>query len=221
MKKHLSKLNILIVILSIYCISLLLLRIKIANSFFYLFLVWNLFLAYIPFFLSSIILQNKRIKKSKIKFWSLFFIWILFLPNAPYILTDFVHLQQGKAMPYWFDLLLISSFSINGLILFFISINDIHKIIQQKYSTIKAWFLTTTIFFLCGFGIYLGRFLRWNSWDILQKPQLLITDIFTRIIHPTEHPKTWGVTLGFGLFFIINFMILKLITLKPKASNDI
>lgn len=221
MKKHLSKLNIAIVTLSIYCISLLLLRIKITNSFFYLFLVWNLFLAYIPFFISSIILQNKRIQNSKIKFWSLFFTWILFLPNAPYILTDFVHLQQGIAMSYWFDLLLIASFSINGLVLFFISINDVHKVIQQKYSTIRAWFLTTIIFFLCGFGIYLGRFLRWNSWDILQKPQLLITDIFTRIIHPTEHPKTWGVTLGFGLFFIINFMILKLITLKPVASNDI
>lgn len=160
MKKHLSKLNIAIVILSIYCISLLLLRIKITNSFFYLFLVWNLFLAYIPFFISSIVLQNKSIQNSKVKFWSLFFIWILFLPNAPYILTDFVHLQQGIAMSYWFDLLLIASFSINGLVLFFISINDVHKIIQQKYSTIKAWFLTTIIFFLCGFGIYLGRFLR-------------------------------------------------------------
>ena len=119
MKYFKNKLNFSIAVLSIYCILLMLLRIKIANSFFYLFLVWNLFLAYIPFGISTIIKQNDAIKESKFKFWSLCFAWILFLPNAPYIITDFVHLQQGKLMPYWFDLLLISSFTVNGMVLFF------------------------------------------------------------------------------------------------------
>ncbi|MCF6279195.1 MAG: DUF1361 domain-containing protein [Flavobacteriaceae bacterium] len=130
-------------------------------------------------------------------------------------MTDFVHLQQGKAKPYWYDLLLISSFALNGMLLFFISINDMHKIIQQKFSNTKAWVSTTTIFFLCGFGIYLGRFLRWNSWDILQKPQLLFQDITIRFTDPIQHPKTWGVTLGFGLLFSISFFIFK--SLTPKA----
>lgn len=217
MKKN--RLHISIAILSIYCILLILFRIKYANSFFYLFLIWNLFLAYIPFGISMIIKQNENIKKSRIKFWGLFVVWITFLPNAPYIITDFVHLEQGIAMPYWYDLLLITSFSVNGMLLFFISINDMHKIIQQKFSNTKAWISIISIFFLCGFGIYLGRFLRWNSWDIIQKPQLLIIDVFTRIMHPTEHPKTWGVTLGFGLFFSICFFIFKTATTIKINDN--
>ncbi len=217
-----NKLNISIAILSFYCILLMLFRIKYTNSFFYLFLVWNLFLAYIPFWISKFIKYKMYAENSNIKLFLLLFAWLLFLPNAPYIITDLVHLHQGKLIPYWFDLLLISSFAVNGMLLFFISINDIHKIIKQKFSSKKAWISTTTIFFLCGFGIYLGRFLRWNSWDILQKPQLLIYDISMRIINPIDHPKTWGVTIGFGLFFSISFYIFNtLLTQSIKTKNDI
>jgi len=217
----LTKTHTSIAILSFYCFFLILFRIKITNSFFYGFLIWNLFLAYIPFGISTILKEKTTLQNSKFKFWILFTTWLLFLPNAPYIITDFVHLQQGKAMPYWYDLLVISTFALNGMLLFFISINDMHKIIQQKFSKTKAWFSTTMIFFLCGFGIYLGRFLRWNSWDIIHKPQLLIKDIIMPIINPTQHPKTWGVTLGFGLLFTISFFIFKTLHNNSKINNDI
>lgn len=199
--------------------ALVMFRVKISNSFFYLFLVWNLFLAYIPFGLTTLLLQKQQLQKSRFKFWLLFIVWLLFLPNAPYIITDLFHLQLGNAMPIWYDLLLVISFAGNGFLIFFISINDMHRIIQQKFSTIKAWFLTILIFFLCGFGIYLGRFLRWNTWDILHKPFSLIQDIFTRVVHPMEHPKTWGVTIGFGLLFTISFSIFKILTTKSNKPT--
>ncbi len=219
MKKN--KIYISIATLSIYCMLLILFRVKISNSFFYLFLVWNLFLAYIPLIISTIIKEKKSIKSKRIKFWSLYTLWLIFLPNAPYIITDFVHLQQGTAMPYWYDLLLLSAFALNGMVLFYISINDMHKIIQQKFSTKKAWFSTASIFFLCGFGMYLGRFLRWNSWDIIHKPQLLFNDIAIRFLYPLQHPKTWGITIGFGIFFTINFYIFKSLTPKNEFKNNI
>lgn len=222
MKKLLKdKLVYLIASLSIYAIILLAIRIKITNSFYYLFLVWNLFLAYIPYGISTLLKHNKMLQNSTLKLWSLLSIWLLFLPNAPYIITDLFHLEIGKAMPRWFDLLLIISFAVNGYLLFFISINDVHTIIKKRTSNIKTWILTISVFFLCGFGIYLGRFLRWNSWDIVQKPVALFIDIINRIANPIQHPKTWGVTLGFGIFFTISFIIFKLLITQNKLNHDL
>jgi len=73
------------------------------------------------------------------------------------------------------------------------------------------------ILFLSGFGIYLGRFLRWNSWDIISNPQLLANDNIHRIMHPLSHPRTWGVTFGFGLLFLFGFLLLN--TLQPIQNK--
>lgn len=221
MKIFKDKLLLLIALSSIYSILLIALRIKITNSFYYLFLVWNLFLAFIPFGISYLIKLNQKLRNSKYKFWCLFCIWVLFLPNAPYILTDLFHLEIGKSMPKWYDLLLISSCAVNGFLLFFISINDMHQIIKNKLSNFKAWLLIITIIFMSSFGVYLGRFLRWNSWDILQKPQSLFYDILIRFKNPSDHPQTWGVTIGFGIFFMISFMIFKYLITVKKLTNEI
>lgn len=196
-----------IYILSCYGILLFLIRFYITQSIFYGFLVWNLFLAYIPLIISTRLVKNEFIIFSKVKFYGLYVLWILFLPNAPYIITDLFHLQKGTAMPQWYDLLLVSSFALNGCLLLFISANQIHQLLTKKLNASLNWLLTTSVFFLCGFGIYLGRYLRWNSWDIIQKPFDLINDILLRFAHPFQHPKTWGVTIGFGSLFLIGFLI--------------
>ncbi|AOW21746.1 DUF1361 domain-containing protein [Urechidicola croceus] len=221
MKTQRNKLLVTSTIFTFYCMLLVIFRVQMTNSYFYLFLIWNLFLAYIPFGISTLLSQNKRLQNSNYKFWSLFIIWLLFLPNAPYIITDLFHLNRGKAMPVWYDLLVISSFAINGFFLFFISINDIHLIIKEKFSNSKAWIVSVSTFFLCGFGIYLGRFLRWNSWDIIQKPFQLVNDIVERVLYPMQHLKTWGVTIGFGLFFTLSFLVFKVLTFQVKESYKI
>jgi len=209
-----NKLIKLLVLFSAYSISLVIFRIWFTHSLYYSFLIWNLFLAYIPFLISQ---SMFTLKLSRLSFLIVFVLWLLFLPNAPYIITDIFHLSKQTTAPVWFDLLLVFSFAINGVILFFISTYKMHKIILEKTSKRIAWIISTIIMFLSGFGIYLGRFLRFNSWDIISNPKILFVDILDRFINPTAHPKTWGVTLGFGLFLFFGFLFLN--TLAPNHDT--
>lgn len=207
-----------LVLLSGYCILLTFLRIYITHSIFYGFLLWNLFLAYIPFLITTKLYKINHQQFSSFRFWCLFLVWLSFLPNAPYIVTDLFHLPKGFAMPLWFDLLLICSYAINGCVLFFISVHHMHQILISKMNGTFTWILTISIFFLCGFGIYLGRYLRWNSWDVIQNPFSLLNDILLRISNPLQHPKTWGVTFGFGSLFFLGFLIFK--SIIQNKSNE-
>ncbi len=208
--------NKLLIILSIYAITLVIFRVFYTNSGFYLFLVWNLFLAVIPYLITNFLKQNKN----SYLFYFLFPIWLLFLPNAPYIITDLFHLPQGTLMPLWYDLLLIVVFSVNGMVLFFYSLNDMFNEIKEKYSIKIAQFIISISIFLSGFGIYLGRYLRWNSWEILQNPKLLFYDILKPIINPTQHPRTWGITFGYGFLFIICYSLFKSLSEIKDLKNQ-
>lgn len=221
-KMNSKKQNILypIYALSCYGILLFLIRFYITQSIFYGFLIWNLFLAYIPLIISYRLLKNELKRHSKLKFYSLYILWLLFLPNAPYIITDLFHLQKGTSMPPWYDLLLVSSFALVGCLLLFISVNQIHQLLSKKLTTTLIWLHTISVFFLCGFGIYLGRYLRWNSWDIIQNPISLFRDTFNRITHPIDHPKTWGVTIGFGIFLLIGFYTYTSLTTSSNQLID-
>ncbi len=95
-------------------------RIKITGSYFFLFLVWNLFLALIPFAISTYLVSKPEISKVRLFLWAT--VWLLFLPNAPYIVTDLVHLKLHNPFWGWFDVLLLVSFAINGLLLYFLSL---------------------------------------------------------------------------------------------------
>ena len=195
--------NKIVYFLSVYAVILVLFRVYYTNSIFYGFMLWNLILAFIPFLITEILpLQNKNL------LWLLFPVWLLFLPNAPYLLTDIFHLKQGTAMPMWYDLLLLVTFSINGLFLYFSSLKRMFELIWINYSVKTATFLIYFAIFLSSFGVYLGRYLRWNSWEIVQEPYALFQDIFNRIANPHEHPGTWGITIGYSILFGMLFWFL-------------
>ncbi|KZS41228.1 hypothetical protein AWE51_22750 [Aquimarina aggregata] len=185
---------------------LLLIRIIKTDSIYYLFLVWNLFLACIPYlvtFLLGIKTTNRFV------FWLGFTIWLVFLPNAPYILTDLQHIRISTLQTIWFDVLLILSFAINGMIIGFVSLQMMQKLLQAQFSKLKTHIIINATLLLCGFGIYLGRVLRWNSWDILQNPLAILSDIFKRVLFPIEHINTWAFTIGFGFFLIITYRLIQ------------
>jgi len=209
----LNKQTKIILLLCTYSIVLVVFRIFYTKSEFYLFMVWNLFLAIIPYVLGKYLATIF----SKMKLLITLPIWLVFLPNAPYIITDLVHLHQGTKMPIWYDLILILTYAFTGMLIFVISLNDVFFVIKRLFSIKKAWFFTVFVVFLSGFGIYLGRYLRWNSWDLIHKPQYLLNDIFSIFMHPTNHPKTWEITLIYGLFFLVVFLGFK--TLKEKQIN--
>ncbi|MDY8138572.1 DUF1361 domain-containing protein [Aquimarina sp. 2201CG5-10] len=197
-----------------FSILLLFTRIIKTDSGFFLFLVWNLFLACIPYAI-TMILSFRKI--NNLLFWTGFIIWLAFLPNSPYILTDLQHIRLSTLQSVWFDVLLILSFAINGLIIGFVSLKMMQKLLVQRFSKTVTDLITYLILLLCGFGIYLGRILRWNSWDILQHPLDILADIAKRILFPIQHLNTWAFTIGFGGFLIITyrlFIILKKIEIK-------
>ena len=193
---------------------LLMIRIKLNKSFFYLFLVWNVFLAIIPY---AITMYLSRIKLTKIKLSFGFCIWLLFLPNAPYIITDLLHLKVSTTHMLWLDILVISSFAITGMLLFFLSLNEMTTLLKQYLNKSYGSIIMTTVIFLCGFGVYLGRFLRYNSWEILSNPNKLILDVMKMLFHPFEHSEVWLFTFGFGGFLFIVYSMFKKIYSLPST----
>jgi len=199
-----------------FTILLLLFRILYSGSLMYLFFVWNLFLAAIPFMLSSFLIQSRK----KNLHWIIFIVWILFFPNALYIITDLVHLRERNNIPLWFDVILIFSAAINGLIMAFISLYQVELFLRLRFNNKKANLILYSCLFISSFGIYIGRFLRWNSWDIFFNPFQFLFEIIKLFINPLQHPRTWGVTIIFFLFFgIFYFIIKKLPGLIIKPGN--
>ena len=186
---------------------LLMIRLKLTLSFFYLFLVWNLFLAFMPYVISTYL--KHRSHKHKIVLILGLFIWILFLPNAPYLVTDFVHLRLSPTSIIWYDSMMITAFAISGLLLFYFSMMDIQLVLKDYLSKRKLKVFNFCVLFLSSFGVYLGRVLRYNSWELLERPQKLFTDIFHIITQPTEHIGAWLFTSLFGVFLVLGFWLTK------------
>lgn len=188
--------------MTVFCLALSVLRYYITGSGRYLFLNWNLFLAFIPWLISSAIILYKVNSKPLLL---LFIIsWLLFFPNSPYILTDLFHLNKGTAVPLWYDLVLILSFAWAGLLYGFSSLTDMETVLRPYLKKRFIITITAAFLFISCFGVYLGRYLRWNSWDILANPFALFYDISDRFFHPFSHSHTWGMTLFFGI--LLNMM---------------
>lgn len=184
---------------------LLVIRVFKTDSTFYIFLIWNLFLACIPYAIALILSLQKT---NSFIFWIGFACWLAFLPNSPYILTDLQHIKLSTLQSVWFDVLLILSFAVNGLVAGFASLSILQTSLQKRFSKKTTNFIIHFILLLCGFGIYLGRVLRWNSWDILQDPTGLLSDIAKRLLFPSQHLNTWAFTIGFGVFLIVIYRMM-------------
>jgi uncharacterized membrane protein len=207
------KINILLILMTVFCFGLSAFRYYISDTKVFLFLNWNLFLAWIPLLLSSFILAFNI--KSKISLIFIIIVWILFFPNSPYILTDLFHLKARNDIPIWYDLIVILSYAWTGLICGFISLKDIENRLSDYGNRNVINSVIVLFLFMSSFGVYLGRFLRWNSWDVLNNPFGLFSDIVVRLIYPMEYTKTWGVTVLMGL--MLNFMYF---TFKWAGTND-
>ncbi len=204
---------------SIFCFTFSAFRLLYTGSKLFFFLNWNLFLAFVPWIFSSFLIIYPSMQKKKILVLAVLGIWLLFFPNAPYILTDLFHLKRNLVMPIWFDTLLILSFAWVGLMYGFISLWNIEKVLSSFFR--KGWvtFFSTSLLFVGSFGIYLGRYLRWNSWDIIQQPFELIYDISDRVSSPFKHPTAWGMTILMGIFLNIVYWSFKLIRKEIKING--
>lgn len=190
---------------SLICVLMVLIRFLWTSSFGYSFLIWNLFLAWMPLFLALYVRRLETKMKSRLTLGAAFLTWLLFFPNAPYILTDIVHLNPGKSVGYWYDLALILLCAWNGLVLGLISLNKIHHFLLRRFNRNLSWLFVHSIIILSSFGIYLGRVQRYNSWDIIMQPHKLFIDIANHIIYPLSYPGTLSITFGFSVFLMVSY----------------
>ncbi len=188
-------------------IILLICRIQWTGYLYFIFLPWNLFLAWIPF-CCALAIRELKAGASRWLIACLFCCWLVFFPNSPYILTDLFHLRPKQDVPLWFDLVLILSFAWNGLFLGYTSLFMIHRFLEKLFSKRTVWLFISGIMLLCGFGIYLGRYPRWNSWDVITSPIALMRDISGMMLHPLDHPRMLGVTFFFSLFLMMSYVTL-------------
>ena len=202
-----------------WCCALLALRIARSDSFYFFFLIWNLFLAAIPFGASLIIEALDERPRVRPLQWAAFVTWLLFLPNAPYIITDFIHLRNRPPIPLWYDVLLLLSSAGAGLLLGYASVMIVHRIITRHYGAVAGWSTALVAMFLSAFGIYLGRFLRWNSWEAFTEPMPLFRDIATRVMNPLDHPKVFAVTGLFGIALCLGYIALDVVAESQRRTG--
>lgn len=202
-----KKINSVLAIFSIYCLSLLLIKAKLFQSIYLFFLIWNLILAIIPYLITSYLSIKYRTNFSKIKTFTWLIIWLLFLPNSFYIITDIIHLSKSNPQTVWLDLVILISFSFIGFVFGIASLFDFEKIVNSILSPKLVRNLIAIICFLCGFGIYLGRILRFNSWEIISNPVDLIENILSTIISS----EALLFSINFGIFIYIIYQIKKTI----------
>ena len=187
----------------LWCFIVLKMRSFIVGHDYYSFMLWNLFLAAIPLGLSLGLRRMNRLVPAL----PLLALWLLFFPNAPYVLTDLMHLNEHPAnVPKWLDLLMLLSFALVSLWLGFQSLHIVQHWFARRFSHATAWCVSVGSLGLSGFGVYLGRFDRWNSWDLLHRPVSLLSRISAYVLHPLAHTRTWGFTLGFGTLLILAYL---------------
>jgi len=200
----------------IWCLFVLGFRLYWSDKTYFSFMAWNLFLAAIPLGCAALLTWVERWRLGA----PLLSGWLLFFPNAPYVLTDLLHLRARAGVPLWYDLLMLLSFAIVSLWMGFQSLHLVQVWIARKTSRFMAWGFVGVCLLLSGFGIYLGRFLRWNSWDIVSNPMKLLGDIWVRFADPLSHGRTWGVTLGFGGLLLVAYLFWMFSATSAKASRD-
>lgn len=187
----------------LWCCLVLNVRFHLAGHHYYAFMLWNLFLAAIPLGLSLGLRKIEGLMPAL----PLLGVWLLFFPNAPYVLTDLMHLNEHPAkVPRWLDLLMLLSFALVALWFGFQSLHMVQQWFAQKFSHATAWGVSVGSLGLSGFGIYLGRFDRWNSWDIVRRPVSLLSRIGSYVFDPLAHGRIWGFTLGFGTMLILAYL---------------
>lgn len=165
------------------------------------YLVWNLFLAWLP-----LLFANWLVNTLRHKLWSSWealaasLLWLLFLPNSFYMVSDFIHLGEVKRVDLLYDAVMFTSFIFVGMILGLSSLYRVHLEFRRRFSWQQTAGWLAGVFLVCSFAIYLGRDLRWNSWDVLTNPGGLLFDISDRLMHPAAYPQMLLTVLSFFVF---------------------
>ncbi len=189
--------------------SLLALTLMLARGFYfsvwsYSFLTWNLFLAWMPVLFGLLAVRWRE-------HWWLGApatgLWLLFFPNAPYLITDLMHLQWITGAPAWFDALMFFAFVLNGLMLGFVSLSWMQELVSGRWGAVWGWAFALCSMVAGSFGIYIGRFLRWNSWDLFVHPLSFAANLWDALRHPAGSWRMAMITLTLSALLWLAYLI--------------
>ncbi len=197
----------LMVFASLVCVGLVAARVEYADSRRHISLIWNLFLAWIPLILAYLIYVLTW-KKWALYFFLPFavFLWLIFFPNAPYLLTDLQHLFMTSGAPLWYDVVVMVWFSWTGLLLGLVSLYLMHDIILRLFGRKSGWAFVSLVSALSSFGVYLGRFARFNSWDLFNDPKEVAFTVLGLAIEPSK--RLIAFTVLFAVFYLFVYLTL-------------
>jgi len=202
----------LLTIFSLFCISLLAVRIPVNGRMGMHFMIWNLFLAWIPYLISLTLERTKRNKKIGVLSFVVLIIWLLFFPNAPYMITDFQYVGNYENRLLWLNIVTLISFAWTGLLLGYLSLREVQLFLGRHLSQRWTWSIVIMAMVAASYGIFLGRYQRWDSWNILTQPVNLVTDI----IHTITTPRAVGMTLSLSVFLILGYLSLTVLGQKSE-----
>jgi uncharacterized membrane protein len=182
-------------------------RVLLGHSWNYINLVWNLVLAWVPYLCSLVAFSLFRKNTSH---WGRLIlpslVWLAFFPNAPYMVTDFLHLQVRPFIPLWYDILLLATFAWTGCFLAIASLRTMQFLVKKYLGGIASWIFAMAALMLSSLGIYLGRFERWNSWDLLLQPGAVIKDVLRRMVNPFDNLGFVGFTALVTAFLVVSYL---------------
>ncbi|PWT77366.1 MAG: hypothetical protein C5B59_04210 [Bacteroidetes bacterium] len=210
--RRIDDIDQLLVMSTAFSCLLVFIRILYTGRITFLSLVWNLFLACVPYLITRKLHANSFWKKSKLIFVFLFIVWLLFIPNSFYIITDLFHLIDSVShpvVPVWFSLLLIFSFAWNGLVMGILSVRQMEKMVGYLIPKLPEHLFVYPIMCLNAFGVYIGRWLRYNSWDVVANPFQLLGDALDILVHPYTYRYAWSIILCFSIFMTLMYLAIK------------
>jgi len=176
------------------------------------YLLWNLLLAWIPLGLVAALVRNLR--RNVWSSWqplTLTLLWLVFLPNSFYMISDFVHIQDVARHNLLYDVVMFTSFIFTASLLGFCSLYIVHSELRKRMSLRNSSAIVACIILLCSFAIYLGRSLRWNSWDVLLNPAGILFDVSDHLIHPWQSGEMFSTTISFfiliGSLYVVGWQL--------------
>ena len=197
-----------------FCGALALARVGLTGRAALLFLGWNLILAWVPLLVSLAIAARHTPGRTPSRLWTfgLGAVWLAFFPNAPYLVTDLIHLRARGLVLHLYDAMMVFAFAMTGLCIAFVSLWLLHRLVERRLGVARGWLFVAVVAGLSGFGVFLGRFPRWNSWDIVTRPGELFTTIAEHVQDPLAHPQAIGVTVMMAGLFAIAYLMLFALT---------
>ena len=197
-----------LVLASMLSCALVVVRAYYAGTTDYLFFFWNLFLAWVPLG-AALVFYGLAARQSRnwAALLAVAVIWFLFFPNAPYIVTDLVHLREVRPVPYWYDIICVMAFAQTGLFLGYLSLYLMQEVVRAWVGRWIGWLFALAMLGASAFGVYLGRFVRWNSWDALVSPFDIMVGA-ARVANPWNDFRPLAFSLTFFAFSLVCYLIL-------------